>query len=483
MQNENISRLDDHILIKKKGIVATPLNNALRDQLKLNSWAMQRLPEYFWLALILDYHGREAGIKHGLEIQYLISKSVKSLQFPRLSQIFNLPKSDQSAVFNIIINNIEKEILSPLTILYPYSKQPLFNTYFNVPTIHFEQSLSILVKVLKKFYPHQSNDATDLRYLTLGLLVHSGNLVFSDKIKVATEALVQYPHIHHDDERMRSYRPMIRSMESVDLIDQSNYDFSNNFWRNIGMITPCKPIAVNFDEDKTDYKVVTEKYKKCLTYLLNAFKEDSLISDKFDVLINSTNYVVKIFIEITESTISTGILGRHGLRTIIEVYLMLKYLTLTEKEKTNIWSDYKLYSISKFKLVLLKLREKKPDESSHIVPPILDILVNELKSEEFIDVDLKFFDRVGIREKSTAIGEKELYDLSYDYDTNYVHGFWGAVREGATLTCDNVAHQHQCIPDIGSQQKLKDVASDCQKIIDKIFLLLEEHYEIPESYK
>ena len=55
MKNKNVSSLDDHILNKKKGIVATPLNNSIGDKLKLNSWAMQRLPEYLWLGLILMY--------------------------------------------------------------------------------------------------------------------------------------------------------------------------------------------------------------------------------------------------------------------------------------------------------------------------------------------------------------------------------------------------------------------------------------------
>ena len=54
---EKKTKLSEHIF--KKGKFITPLNNALGDLLKNQSWALSRLPELFWIALILDYYGRE----------------------------------------------------------------------------------------------------------------------------------------------------------------------------------------------------------------------------------------------------------------------------------------------------------------------------------------------------------------------------------------------------------------------------------------
>jgi hypothetical protein len=54
----NVSSLSDHKLHKKKGIVATPMNDALGDLLTPSSWTKERMPDYLWLGLILQYYGR-----------------------------------------------------------------------------------------------------------------------------------------------------------------------------------------------------------------------------------------------------------------------------------------------------------------------------------------------------------------------------------------------------------------------------------------
>jgi len=57
---ENKTKLSQHIL--KKGKFITPWNDAFGERLQLKSWANTRLPEYFWIGLILNYYGREKSI-------------------------------------------------------------------------------------------------------------------------------------------------------------------------------------------------------------------------------------------------------------------------------------------------------------------------------------------------------------------------------------------------------------------------------------
>jgi hypothetical protein len=128
-----------------------------------------------------------------------------------------------------------------------------------------------------------------------------------------------------------------------------------------------------------------------------------------------------------------------------------------ESDKPNIWQEYKYYGISKYKLILLKVREITAPELLHFEPKLIDLLVNEKIWEEFIDVDLSYFDQLGIREKSIKVEEKELYDISYDYDSNYSHGLWGAIRESSMLLCDNPVHKYHNVPDIYYDQNLKSV--------------------------
>ena len=162
---------------------------------------------------------------------------------------------------------------------------------------------------------------------------------------------------------------------------------------------------------------------------------------------------------------------------------MIKFLIKKEPEHTNIWREYKLYGISKYKLILLKARESNfLDTTSHFSASIIDALVNEFMSEEFINVDLRYFDNQNIREKSIEVGEKQLYDLFYDYDLNYSHALWGAIRESAMLFCNNATHQYHSIPDLYANQILPDVKSDCIRVIKKLFSVFSELYDLPPSF-
>ena len=481
---KNVSSLSDHKLHKKKGIVATPMNDALGDLLKPSSWTKERMPEYLWLGLILQHYGRKDGFEKSFQILHEISKCVSSLSHPRLSIILNLPDNDQKTVYTIICGVIDKIVISPLTILYKKETHPLFNEYFFIPQLRVEDRINILSKAIQTYSPSQSFEATDLRFLALVLLLFAGRLKFSSNVAEHTKFLKEYPYTDHEDEKMKIYRPSVRSMEGgiTGMGLTEDIQFKSKFWRDIGMITHCNPMIIKFDENPENYDEFISDCRKTLEYVLATNKERSLADDKFDVIIGSINYALKIFIEIDNKSLGNSILGRHGIRTIIEIYIILKYLLKIEPEKQDIWKEYKFYGISKYKLVLLKARETELDKTSHFILPIVDVIVNENMFEEFIDVDLKYFDKQGIREKSIDVGEKELYDLFYDYDSSFSHGLWGAIRESTLLHCNNASHQYHCIPDIYSKQSLPEVRSDCVKTMIKLFSLLADIFEIPESF-
>ena len=475
---KNVSSLKDHKLIKKKGVIVTPFNFRLREKLQLSSWSRERMPEYLWLGLILLYYGRKKGFEKAGQILLEISKRIPSLHYPKLSKILNLPDNDQKIIYEIIINKVDKIVLAPLTVLYRNSSYPLFNKFFYNSQFIVERRLDILSKAVKLYYPPQANEATDLRFLTLSLLLFSGKLHGPQEL---SKTFNEYPYTDHKDEKMRAYRPSIRAIEQSSIFMEDNTAFYKKFWRDIGMKTSCNPMVIKFVVNKGKFQELINECQKVLEYVQFSNEEKSLSEDRFNVIIGSTNYALKIFIEIVKNSLGNKILGRHGLRTIIEIYIMLKYLLKKELENPNIWEEYKLYGISKYKLILLKSRETTLDKKSHFIPPIADVLVNEIIWEEFIDVDLKYFDKQGIREKSIEVDEKELYDLYYDYDSNFSHGLWGAIRESAMLHCDNATHMYHSIPDINLEQHLPDVKSDSSIIIKKIFLVLKNNYEFPKS--
>ena len=86
-----------------------------------------------------------------------------------------------------------------------------------------------------------------------------------------------------------------------------------------------------------------------------------------------------------------------------------------------------------------------------------------------------------IRKKADVVDENELYGLYYDYDSSYVHGFWGAIRESTLLSCNNPAHKFHCIPDIEGDIRLKTVLPDCIMVMNKTIKFLNEIYGIPSD--
>jgi len=480
-KKKNVSSLYDHKLHKKKGLIATPLNEALRDQIKLSSWTKERMPEYLWLGLILLHYGRKNGFVRIGNILSNISQEFPSLSHPKLSSILCLSDDDQRRIYGTICRFVDHSVLAPLTLLYRSNAFPIFNEFFFISHSTVDDRIKILCKAVKTYSPHQSNEATDLRYMGLSLLLLGGKIHVSRELDVAPRALKEYPYTDHADEKMRLYRPTIRSMEGIGFTEDSS-EFCAKFWRDIGMITPCNPVKIEFGESTDDNRAFISDCQRVLEYVLYSNKERSLSEDKFDVLVGSVNYALKIFIEINEKSVGNSILGRHAVRTIIEVYIILKYLLKREPKQPQIWQEYKLYGISKYKLLLLKSRETDLNEKSHFVPLIAEVIVNEIRWEEFIDVDLKYFDKQGMREKSIEVDEKELYDLLYDYDSSFSHGLWGAIRESAMLRCDNPNHRYHAVPDIHSDQNLPEVVSDATRILKMIFSLLGEVSEIPEWF-
>lgn len=472
------SKLSDHKIIKGK--VVTPINHAMGDTLSLNSWAKERLPEYIWLALIHSYYGRSEAFVICREILQAFKANGIDIGRPKFSSLLNLDNKKKMKSLEIISKYINPEILSPLTLIYRRKEHPEFNELFYIKEMLVEDKVEILNDIMEKYTDHQSNDATDLRYMVILNLLINGSLVISSELKHTPDALMYYPEHEHEEDVMRMYRPGIRSLEGMDF-EETNENFISNFKRELAMITQCNPIYFDMGNISRVNENLIQDISKALELNVSLFKENLITDSKYEVMIGSIYYSLKIFREISEMDFGSSVLGRHGIRTIIEVYIMMKYLVLKERDDKDIWDKYKLYGISKYKMILLKSREFE-SEIEHFVEPIAEAIVNEIQSEEFTDIDLTYFDKQGIREKCITVNEKLLYDLYYDYDSNYAHGLWGAVRESAMLICDNPSHYHHNVPDTNFNQKLPCVIKDCESVFFKLLSIFTTQYKLPDWF-
>lgn len=467
----------------KKGKFITPWNATIGDLSRENSWFQNRLPEYLWIALILNICGREKGLDRCLYLVDELSKINSDLVVPSFSQITKMLPEDQEKFFKCVLKATDKSTLAPLTAIFTQSEYPIFVNSFFVEGLSFVDRFTSLMCVMKKASDHQSYFSTDIRYIVLCYQIFSGKLkVFKETI----EELKLYPNLSHEDERMKYIRSSIRASEvgiPLDMLGVDNSNYLKNFWEVVSKMSECKLFSVQFpfeDNNKDEYM---QKLKAIMIYFRDLLATNPL-DQKLTVILGIVTYSYKRLLELVEHDLYNTISGRSIVRVLIEDYLMLKYLLKEEPNHTDIWTEYQYYGIGQYKIILGRHREATDiSDDCHFDKKYIELLVNEFKDENFLDMDTRYFGSQTPRYKAESVGEKDLYGLYYDYDSAFEHGLWGAIRESSMLKCDSPMHQYHCVPDIENSQQLKSVWNDCKMVMGKTLDLLDSIFGIPQHLK
>lgn len=473
------SKLSEHTF--KKGRFITPLNSLpmMKELEDEKSWTYGRMPEYIWIGLILKYFGREEGLK---KLYYIISKIhnvAPDLYTVRLSQILKLDTNIQEEIYEYIISLGVKDAISPLTIFLTTSQAPVFAKYFYSYKQGIEDRCKAIVETMSEIMNHQSNEATDIRFVAVYFNLLSGKMHL---LKEQVNLLISYPASKHIDEIMRMARPTVRSLEMMILtFENTDSEYLKGFWRCVSEMTECDIFVINFPEENRSITAYMESLHEVFVYLSELLIASNMLDEKMNVLLGIATYSYKRLKEMYKHQLFNSISGRSCVRVLIEDYIMMKYLMKNEAFHENIWRDYQLYGMGLYKLVLARRRESDCLEESHFDEKYIEALVNEFKGEEFINMDTRYFDKQNIRSKAESVNEKSLFGLYYDYDSSYEHGLWGAIRESSLLKCNNPAHKYHCVPDIEDEIVLKTVLPDCVMIMNKTILFLNELYGIPEQ--
>lgn len=474
-----IDKINNHEF--KKGVLISPMNKLPTD-LGYYNWRKEAHPEFIWISLIMKEYGRkkcflifEALFPDFLELE------LNSLKF---SEILNSDDKIQSEFYKKLLYYVDAKVLSPLTLLFSKKDYPVFNEYFLTLDYTTDEKIFILDCVLSEYGYHDTDESTDIRFLSICYLLIKGRIKVVEEIAdVFMDCITNYANCSHENVVMRRYRPMIRSLHAGYYEHEKNMEYIENFWKKLTKLDGCKLIILKYENEWELPGGFIDDTKKVLKELIVEYEEIYPTEDKFNVIINSTIYSLKVFIELVENNLRNKIIGRMNIRIILEVYIILKFLKHTENETDNIWKKYILYGIGKYKLIVLKAREYSLKyDNSHLNSDYLEYIINEPQDEMFTDIEFKYFEKINIREKANVVNEKELYDMFYDYESNYAHGLWGAIRESSMSICYNETHLCHSIPDIDFAQNCPDVLPDAYLIIRKILKFVNEIYPIKEEY-
>ncbi|MFS1000422.1 DUF5677 domain-containing protein [Enterococcus casseliflavus] len=465
----------------KKGKFITPFNELLTQFGTEEQWYLGRLPEYTWMALIYKSNSRQESLQLIESILHELNKYLLTEDnHPKISNILKLSEEQQKFFYEYLLTRIDKKILSPLTIIISYSVSRPFSKYFSNPQENSEEKIRILEETLNDFSDQHSNQTTDLRYLIFYYMSLQNKIIISPQ---QLELFEQYPLLKHEEPLMSMIRPSIRSLEMALSSFGKNTDtiYLSLFWERMSELIECELYQVKFDiEDLVDKKESLEQIHNELKYFTDLFCTTSPLDNKMLVLLGITTFSYKRFLELVEHELYNTIAGRSIIRSLVENYIMMKYLIFRETDKENIWEEYQYYGLGQFKLITERYEDSGDIyPNSHVDYKYIELLVEEYKSKNFIDMDLRYFDNHNIKKKAELVNESDLYKHLYDYDSIYEHGLWGAIRESSLLKCDKASHQFHCVPDIENQQNLKSIWHDAKMLMQKILEILKELYGYP----
>ncbi|WP_027089919.1 DUF5677 domain-containing protein [Thomasclavelia saccharogumia] len=447
--------------------------------LSLSSWAKCWLPEFLWIGLIIHEQGR----KKGFENLYQIIKQLKDFEIamPQMSQIFTFEKSKQELFWQIVTQYVEKDVLTPLTVVITPDINIVFYNYFFNFSMNIDDSISKLLTICKECNRFHDEMTTDISFIVEWFYILNGKLQISSELDLLPKALNEYYKHFHEDKIMSAYRPIIRAaFQGLCELDCKK-SFSKSFWQLLGEISECNPLKILWERNESMdfYKMATNVIE-----YFSVSNEDKKMNVKYSVIMGMTCYIYRVYQEIVEKQMQNDIGGRILFRTMLETYINLKYMIMQESKIPDIYERYKAYGNGKYKLVMSKLREQKytVSEDSQLDKKYLELVVNEDMDEAFINMSVGYFDKSSIRTKFQKCGENELYEIYYEYATNFTHGMWGAIRESSMLICDNPAHTYHVVPDYYGEQNLRSVLSDSEMVMRKTFDIIASYVEMPDFY-
>jgi hypothetical protein len=451
--NKNETPLSGHKQHKKE-LNPPFLANGLN--MTTSSWFDERLPEMLWAVLVIGNTEREEALKFFRYIAKFIETNQECSDIT-LTGIAQLPP-EKKIMFIKHFSGYSQEINNILRSLLLFPELPALKDWKEVlPESQQDSDWQKVSKGVAVTFWHQSQEATDCRWVKILCVILGGKLKFPRAMEDTVRGIFEYPN--YGD--LRHIRPFIRASEITP--DPKNEGKSSNwskfFWKYCFDTTGCYPEEAINKKIQTRQKKLADEMENSRKHYFNETKivrnklidhffasaQTSTIDSRHEGAFGLALYAVSLFIEIIFYRTSLSITGRLGLRALVETYITITYLLQKEKTEPRVWDDYRSYGAGQIKLIYLKLQELKKDVSS-IELDEMDSIANEDKWVEFIPINLGHWDSANLRKMAEEVKLKDLYDKFYNYTSGFMHANWGAVRESIYQKCVNPLHRYHRVP-------------------------------------
>ncbi len=473
------SKISDHQRTKKR--LDPPF--AKLQKIKKESWIDNRLPEILWACLATTQLERD----NYLDFFRYVAKYVEKNQLcfdVTLSGIAKLPKETRCNFIDYICSwSAEvKTVLRPMLL---FAELPAYSDWAaTLPPAVPREDWVKLGKAVRFNLWHQSQEATDCRWVKLLCFVLAGKMQFPSMEMI--EGILSYPNYGE----MKSVRPMIRATElALRTLDEDvEKDWSILFWQKCFQGTKCIGEILLRDKKKhpheKEFVYLRDKRNEMLEKVASlrndlithyfASIEGTHLDSRLEAAFGLALYSVAILFEIIFYRNALSLSGRLLLRPLVESFITFSYLLKKESTVPEIWDEFRSYGTGQLKLIYLKTKESKK-KSACIDEDRISSLANEDEWIEFISINLGHWTENNLRTMSEEIQQKEIYDNYYSYTSGYLHSNWAAIRESVMQKCINPLHRLHRLPEY-EMPIMNSVLKDAYFLVNQSLDCLNQAY-------
>lgn len=439
------------------------------ENVKLCNWTNDRLPDMLWAALILVAVDRKSGLQQFRRILNFIGEHEQkdNLSNITLTGFSKMEEQLRKEVLSFIIE--PPKAAHALATLRLFRSLPARETWDDLlPNV--KPNIELLMNAVGITLWHQSQEATDCRWVKLMAQVITGKIKFPKGMESEIDNLLCYPN--KGDQR--SVRPSIRAMEAAPFtLAPPDLTWPKAFWDEAWKNTPCLALANKPPPQPPEVGTTRQQVSAVLKELehhWNQTHSTTAIDAKHDGVFGMAFYALRILNELLSIEIGNTVLGRLGLRTIVEVHINLRFLL--SKDNKDLWKKWRVYGAGQAKLNALKF-DDNIDAPKHIDVESVEQIAGEDMWEEYLTINLASWSGLDLRRLSEQSGLKDTYDKHNSWTSGYAHGMWGPIRESCYQTCGNPLHRLHRYPE---RRRLWDTVDDAAQIVDQILCDLDRTF-------
>ena len=462
---------------KQTGKVLTPPLLNLPAPTGLRSWTNDHLADVLWMALLVKHLPRAAALtifRHvakALEDTYVPGESAPMMDVGH-SGLATLPGDLGPRAIRAACATAEaRAVLRPLLLLEALPLAAEWRQAIGAEPVPEEDWDALRVAVAHVFN-HQSQEATDCRWLRVLVMLVSGQL------KVPTEEMAREIAFDPDEGDQRKVRPTIRAIEMSFAGEMAGPrgPWPAAFWAQCMRDTVCIPHELALPDTPPPATTTVRQIDavaRALAAHARATSTTTAVDAKHEAVFGMALYALATLRELLRLGASTGIMARLGLRALLEVHVSLRYLA--GRNKPGVWETYRQYGSGQAKLAFLKLDDDDAQGVGFVDAEALNAIANEDRSTDFVPINLGHWENSNLRLMSDEAGVKGDYDRFYPWTSAYMHANWGAVRSVSYDLCVNALHRaHRVLRT--SAASLNDVVPDACELVDRVLEMVDGIY-------